>query len=254
MIAPDLETAVARLREMIEQFRARGSVHRRRYLDRKRYSGFPFARRPVDQDAADPVRSVPRKPRDARRGMAAALRDGGVFREGRSRLAAISRSRRSISRGKSPGVITQNIDNLHQASGIARARCDRVARQYHLRHLSRLQHALRTSWMKAKFDSAGGSAPDCDCGGYIKTATVSFGQAMPEAAMRRAQEWAGGCDLFIAIGSSLVVWPAAGFPLQAKKNGARSLSSIANRPNSIRLPILLSATTSATHSRRFIAH
>ena len=75
--------------------------------------------------------------------------------------------------------------------------------------------------MKLKFDSAGGSAPECDCGGYIKTATVSFGQAMPEAEMRRAHEWTGGCDLFIAIGSSLVVWPAAGFPLQAKKNGAQ---------------------------------
>ncbi len=60
-----------------------------------------------------------------------------------------------------------------------------------------------------------------DCGGYIKTATVSFGQSMPDAPMRRAQELAESCDLFIAIGSSLVVWPAAGFPLVAKRNGAR---------------------------------
>ena len=65
-------------------------------------------------------------------------------------------------------------------------------------------------------------APDCPaCSGYIKTATVSFGQAMPEAAMRRAQELTESCDLFLAIGSSLVVWPAAGFPLAAKRNGAR---------------------------------
>jgi NAD-dependent deacetylase len=75
--------------------------------------------------------------------------------------------------------------------------------------------------IKEKFDSAGGRAPDCDCGGYIKSATISFGQAMPEQAMLRAQEWAQDCDLFVAIGSSLVVWPAAGFPLQAKKNGSR---------------------------------
>ena len=68
----------------------------------------------------------------------------------------------------------------------------------------------------------GGHAPDCPgCGGFIKTATVSFGQAMPEGPMRRAQELAESCDLFIAIGSSLVVWPAAGFPLVAKRNGAR---------------------------------
>jgi NAD-dependent deacetylase len=55
----------------------------------------------------------------------------------------------------------------------------------------------------------------------IKTATISFGQAMPEAAMRRAEQLTAACDLFVAIGSSLVVWPAAGFPLMAKRNGAR---------------------------------
>ena len=57
--------------------------------------------------------------------------------------------------------------------------------------------------------------------GPIKSATVSFGQAMPEAAMRRAEEFTLACDLFLAVGSSLVVWPAAGFPLLAKRNGAR---------------------------------
>jgi NAD-dependent deacetylase len=50
---------------------------------------------------------------------------------------------------------------------------------------------------------------------------VSFGQAMPEAAMRRAEELSLACDLFLVAGSSLVVWPAAGFPLMAKRNGAR---------------------------------
>ena len=55
----------------------------------------------------------------------------------------------------------------------------------------------------------------------MKTATISFGQAMPEAAMRRAEQETLACDLFVAIGSSLVVFPAAGFPLVAKRNGAR---------------------------------
>ena len=63
-------------------------------------------------------------------------------------------------------------------------------------------------------------APDCACGGYIKTATVSFGQQMPLEAMQRAEELTKNCDLFLAVGSSLVVWPAAGFPLMAKRNGA----------------------------------
>ena len=55
---------------------------------------------------------------------------------------------------------------------------------------------------------------------HVKTATVSFGQAMPVAAMQRAEELTLACDLFIAVGSSLVVWPAAGFPLMAKRNGS----------------------------------
>jgi NAD-dependent deacetylase len=55
----------------------------------------------------------------------------------------------------------------------------------------------------------------------VKAATISFGQAMPEDEMRRAAELSQHCDLFIAIGSSLVVWPAAGFPMMAKHAGAR---------------------------------
>ena len=77
------------------------------------------------------------------------------------------------------------------------------------------------AWVKKRFD-AEGRAPDCeDCGGYVKTATISFGQAMPEAAMRRAEALCGACDLFLTIGSSRVVWPAAGLPLLAKQSGAR---------------------------------
>ena len=63
----------------------------------------------------------------------------------------------------------------------------------------------------------------------MKTATISFGQAMPEDEMRRATELAQECDLFLAIGSSLVVWPAAGFPLMAKRSGAK-LVIINNEP------------------------
>ena len=64
--------------------------------------------------------------------------------------------------------------------------------------------------------------PVCDeCGGIIKAATISFGQAMPQAAMARAQAETLACDLFIVLGSSLVVYPAAGFPALAKRRGAR---------------------------------
>jgi len=98
--------------------------------------------------------------------------------------------------GKAPAIITQNIDNLHQASGIP----DGAVVELH----------GNTTY-----------ATCLDCGGYIKTATISFGQAMPEGPMRRAEELTLQCDLFLAIGSSLVVWPAAGFPLMAKRNGAK---------------------------------
>jgi NAD-dependent protein deacetylase/lipoamidase len=63
--------------------------------------------------------------------------------------------------------------------------------------------------------------PECAlCGGLVKTATISFGQAMPEEAMRRATIEAIACDLFLAIGYSLKVYPAAGLPALAKQNGA----------------------------------
>lgn len=131
--------------------------------------------------------------------------------------------------GKVPAIVTQNIDNLHQMSGFrpehvvelhgntTYARCIGCDKEYKL------------SWVKQRLDEEG-EAPDCiACGDPVKTATISFGQAMPEAAMRRATELAQHCDLFLAIGSSLVVWPAAGFPMMAKNCGAR-LVIINNEP------------------------
>ncbi len=62
--------------------------------------------------------------------------------------------------------------------------------------------------------------PSCACGGWVKTATISFGQSMPQREMQRAQRETLLADLFIVIGSSLVVYPAAGFPELAKRNGS----------------------------------
>ena len=124
--------------------------------------------------------------------------------------------------GKAPAVITQNIDNLHQASGIAPEHVVELHGNTTYALCLDCNERFELSWVRQRMDRGNGCAPDCPtCGGFIKTATVSFGQAMPDAAMRRAQELAQNCDLFLAIGSSLVVWPAAGFPLMAKRNGAR---------------------------------
>lgn len=124
--------------------------------------------------------------------------------------------------GKTPAVITQNIDNLHQASGIAPQHVVELHGNTTFALCLDCNARYELSWVRQRMDAGNGCAPDCPtCGGFIKTATVSFGQAMPDAAMRRAQELAQSCGLFLAIGSSLMVWPAAGLPLMAKRNGAR---------------------------------
>jgi NAD-dependent deacetylase len=131
--------------------------------------------------------------------------------------------------GKIPAVVTQNIDNLHQASGFAEEHVVELHGNTTYARCVGCGQAYDLSWVKHRFDTSG-NAPDCiACDEPVKTATISFGQAMPEDAMRRATELAQQCDLFVAIGSSLVVWPAAGFPLLAKNSGAR-LVIINNEP------------------------
>lgn len=128
---------------------------------------------------------------------------------------------RLVDQGKVAAVITQNVDNLHQDSGVptekvielhgnaSYAKCLECAERHELEE-------LKDSFLKA------GEIPYCRvCGGLVKTATISFGQAMPDGPMQRAEEETLACDLFLVLGSSLVVFPAAGFPLMAKRNGAR---------------------------------
>ena len=126
-----------------------------------------------------------------------------------------------VADGKSPGIITQNIDGLHQAAGIPDGQVVELHGNgtYATCLSCGLRHELAD--VRREFESTG-RAPVCrSCGGMVKSATISFGQSMPEAAMRKARELTLGCDLFLAIGSSLVVYPAAGFPVLAKRNGAR---------------------------------
>jgi NAD-dependent deacetylase len=126
-----------------------------------------------------------------------------------------------VKRGKVATVITQNVDGLHQASGVPDEQVIELHGNatYATCLLCATRHDLEP--IKRAF-AAAGQIPLCKfCGGIVKTATVSFGQPMPEEAMRRAQEETYACDLFIVAGSSLVVFPAAGFPALAKENGAR---------------------------------
>jgi NAD-dependent deacetylase len=141
------------------------------------------------------------------------------------RAAEPNRGHRAVARlvreGKVAAVITQNIDGLHQAAGVPErqvielhgnttyATCLDCAERYELDEL------------RAAFERDG-DMHDCRaCGGLIKTATISFGQQMPEVPMLLAQQAIAECDLCLVLGSSLVVYPAAGFPEAAKRRGAR---------------------------------
>lgn len=220
MIAPDLETAIDELQGLVDgarviaPFTGAGISTECGIPDFRSPGGLWTKNKPIPFDeflASQDMRDEAWRRRFAMDAQFSAARPG----RGHLALASLYRT------GKAPAVITQNIDNLHQSSGISAehvielhgnnsyALCLACGRRYEL------------SWVRQQFLAAGERAPDCgDCGGHIKTATISFGQAMPEQEMLRAERLTLDCDLFLAVGSSLVVWPAAGFPLLAKRNGA----------------------------------
>jgi NAD-dependent deacetylase len=130
-------------------------------------------------------------------------------------------------KGKLIGLITQNVDGLHSEAGLVDEKI------VELHGTNRKIICLKCNKF---FDPdevikrlvGDFSSPNCDaCGGILKAATVSFGQAMPQEAMRRAQEWTEQAAVFMVMGSSLQVQPAASFPVFAKRNGA--LLAIINR-------------------------
>jgi len=126
-----------------------------------------------------------------------------------------------VARGIVSHVITQNIDDLHQASGIPAGQV--IELHGNTRYAKCLDCGRREELepIRVHFE-AHGEAPDCaQCGGLLKTATISFGQAMPEVEMERAERVTWACDLFLVLGSSLVVYPAAGFPPMARRGGAK---------------------------------
>lgn len=123
--------------------------------------------------------------------------------------------------GKLRCLITQNIDGLHQRAGSSP---DLVVEL----HGTTVEAMCLSCGDRISMDDAvarvlaGDAAPECRlCGGFLKPATISFGQAMPEDAMRRATAAASACEVFLAVGSSLVVQPAASLPLLARQRGAR---------------------------------
>ena len=228
MIAPDLRSGIDMLGDMIADartivpFTGAGISTETGIPDFRSPGGLWTRNRPIpfgDFVASQEARDESWRRRFAMEPSFAAARPG----RGHRALASLYKA------GKIPAIITQNIDNLHQASGFSAehvvelhgnttyARCIGCGQRYEI------------AWVRERFEPEG-IAPSCTaCDEPVKSATISFGQAMPEDEMRRATELAQHCDLFMAIGSSLVVWPAAGFPLMARNCGAK-LVIINNEP------------------------
>ncbi len=220
MIASHLQDAVNRLGDMIAAakiivpFTGAGISTETGIPDFRSPGGLWTRNRPIHFDefvSSQDARDEAWRRRFAMGETFAAARPG----RGHSALASLYRA------GKIPAVITQNIDNLHQESGFAPDHVIELHGNTTYARCIGCGHRYELAWVRERFE-ADGAAPDCQlCAEPVKTATVSFGQAMPEEEMQRATELSLRCDLFMAIGSSLVVWPAAGFPLMAKQAGAR---------------------------------
>jgi NAD-dependent deacetylase len=128
-------------------------------------------------------------------------------------LAALER------RGGLLRIVTQNVDGLHQKAGSSANVMIEI-------HGTALEVGCLTCGarqergpVQARF-AAGEHDLRCDCGGLLKPATISFGQAMPERETAQAFADAAEADVFLVIGSSLAVYPAAGLPRVAVENGA----------------------------------
>lgn len=121
--------------------------------------------------------------------------------------------------GRSIGVVTQNIDGLHQAAG-SRAVIELHGSMTHCRCTG-----CPARWTTAEIFArvaAGDRAPDCEhCGGIIRPDLVLFGDLLPPEALGEAGRWMAACDLCVVLGSSLVVYPAADLPREARRAGAR---------------------------------
>ena len=118
--------------------------------------------------------------------------------------------------GKLHRVVTQNIDGLHQEAGNS----DVIELHGNTRKINCLScgknYTMDETYKKLQKELP----PKCNCGGNLKTGTVLFGEPLPQVALEMAKLAAQNCDLFLVLGSSLVVYPAASMPRIAKKNGA----------------------------------
>ncbi len=118
-------------------------------------------------------------------------------------------------------LVTQNIDGLHHKAGSSP---DKIVEIHGTVHETECLSCGQRGPMQATLDRvrAGEADPPClECGGILKSATISFGQNLVPADLERSQRAAAGCDVFLAVGTSLGVYPAAALPEVALTAGAR---------------------------------
>ena len=120
--------------------------------------------------------------------------------------------------GRIAGVVTQNIDGLHAKAGTSR---ERLVELHGTNAEIECLGCGKRSDPEPHFNAfeATGRCPQCDCGGHLKSATISFGQNLREEDLQRAADAAASADLAIALGSTLSVYPAANVPLLAAQRG-----------------------------------
>jgi NAD-dependent deacetylase len=123
--------------------------------------------------------------------------------------------------GRLHTLITQNIDGLHQRAGNSRARVIEIHGTIHEVVCMRCGERGPMQPTLARVRDGEDDPPCRSCGGILKSATISFGQSLVAADLRRAERAATTCDLLLAVGSSLSVFPVAGLVPLAKKAGAR---------------------------------
>ena len=126
-----------------------------------------------------------------------------------------------------PAVITQNIDNLHQASGLSGEQVIELHGNGTYANCLACGQRHELAPIRSRFE-ASGKPPTCEtCGGIVKSATISFGQAIPAERLRAALQLGLSSDLFLVVGSSLVVHPAAALPssCQGKRCAPRHYQS-----------------------------
>lgn len=122
-------------------------------------------------------------------------------------------------KGYLEAIITQNIDGLHQKAGLPDAKVIELhGNTLRVRCMS--CGKISSVHEAQKRIEAGDLAPECECGGYLKPDTISFGQALPVSELKKATELAKNCNIFMVVGSTLQVYPAATMPSYAKQNGA----------------------------------